>query len=107
MMPIFCLRLAGGLAGAALLLPPRQMNPPFFRAHFLAVLGLTACSCFFLWPEASTILRLELGVAMALSFLASLIWTLDRSPGARWIGIGTACSMVALLISLSVERGPS
>jgi hypothetical protein len=107
MMPIFCLRLASGLAFAALLLPIRQMNPRFFRAHFLAVLGLTACSGFFLWPEASMILRVELGVAMALSFLASLIWTLDRSPGARWIGIGTACSLVGLLISLTIERGPS
>src|SRR5207249_2967560 len=105
--PIFCLRLASGLAAAALLLPLGQMNPRFFRAHFLAVLGLSACSCSFLWPEASFVLRVQLGLAMALSFLASLTWMLDRSPGARWLGIAAACSLVALLVSLSVERAPS
>ena len=47
MLAIFCLRLALGLIAALLLLSPAQVNPRFFRTHFLTTLGLTAVATAF------------------------------------------------------------
>ena len=41
MFAIFSLRLACGLLGCLPLLAPAQINPRFFRTHFLTVMGLS------------------------------------------------------------------
>src|SRR5438552_2758085 len=61
MLAIFCLRLAGGMAGALLILSPAQINPRFFRVQFLAALALAATAAFVTWQAVGLLLGLVLG----------------------------------------------
>jgi hypothetical protein len=83
MLSIFCLRLASGLLAALLLLSPGQVNPRFFRTHFLTALGLTAVAAAFLRDVADLWLWLTLAGAMALATLGSMSWMLEGAPGGR------------------------
>ena len=49
MLPLFFLRLAFGMLAALLLLSPAQINPRFYRTHFLTALGLGAGALVLLW----------------------------------------------------------
>ena len=55
MLATFCWRLACGLACALLVLDPRQVNPRFYRVHFLTILGLTV-----FWACQLPALRVEI-----------------------------------------------
>src|SRR5208283_3053511 len=83
MLAIFCLRMACGLVGALLLLSPAQINPRFFRTHFLTALGLCALAALFLGETADNWLWVALGSAMLLSFLGSVAWHVEGAPGGR------------------------
>jgi hypothetical protein len=100
MLAIFCLRLACGLLGALLLLSPAQVNPRFFRAHFLTALGLTAVAAVSLWGAADAWLGTVLGGAMALAFAGSVVWNLEAAPGGRaLIVLSASMQVVALLLA--------
>src|SRR5437764_6687211 len=83
MLAIFCLRLAAGLLAALLLLSPAQVNPRFFRTHFLTALALTAVAAVSLWDMADVWLWLLLAAAMTLSAVGSMVWMLEDAPGGQ------------------------
>ena len=103
MLPIFCLRLASGLVGALLLLPPALVNPRFYRTHFLTVLGLSVAAAIFLRGAGAPWLWLALGGTIFLAFLGSLAWSLEGAPAGQVLGILTLFSTVAALCLGSQE----
>jgi hypothetical protein len=109
MLAGFCLRLACGLVGALVFLPAAQVNPRFYRVHFLTVLGLAALAAVFLrdLPAAQEgWLWLALGIGMFLAFLGSLSWSLERAPAGRAIVYLTTASFLCCLV-LNVLTGES
>src|SRR5262249_4282348 len=83
MLPLFCLRLALGLAGALLILNPSQVNPRFYPAQFLVALGLTALAALFLRDAAGPWLWAALAAAGLAAFAGSVVWSLEGAPGGR------------------------
>jgi hypothetical protein len=107
MLAVFCLRLACGLLTALLLLHPTQINPRFFRTHFLTALGLTAVAAVFLRDTADAWLGAALAAALLLAFLGSVAWHLDRAPGGRLlIGLSVPVFLAALLLAGRATQGP-
>src|SRR5262249_52623324 len=103
MLAIFCLRLATGMTAALLLLSPAQVNPRFYRTHFLTVLGLTTVAALFARDTAGAWEWLALTAALVLAFGGSLVWSLEGAPGGRaLIGLTTA----ALLTALGLDSRP-
>jgi hypothetical protein len=105
MLAVFCLRLACGLAAAILCLPLREVNPRFYRAHFLSILGLAVGAAAFTWQSADTAIRGLIGGSAALSFLGSPSWSLERAPLARIIAAGTAVTLAASLVLIRTATG--
>ena len=97
MVPIFCLRLAAGLAGSLLLLSPARVNPRFFRTHFLIALGLTAVALAFSWSGAGVALAAALIGGAVLSFAGSIVWSLDGAPIGRLLIPLTCADLLAAL----------
>jgi len=104
MLAVFCLRLACGLGIALLLLPDSQLNPRFYRAHFLTILGLSACATAGIWQSADGLLRVLMVAALASSSLGSLVWSLDRAPAARLVGPIVAVVLVVALARFCLSR---
>jgi hypothetical protein len=97
MLAIFSLRLASGMLACLLLLSPAQVNPRFFRTHFLTVLGLTALAAVFLHEVADVWLWLTLAAILALAILASMAWMLEGAPGGqRWTLATLPLALLAL-----------
>ena len=46
-LSVFALRLAAGMIACLLLLSPADVNPRFYRVHFLTALGLTGLAAVF------------------------------------------------------------
>jgi hypothetical protein len=106
MLAIFCLRLACGLVGTLLLLSPAQINPRFFRTHFLTALGLTALAAVFLPDVADGWLGAILGVALLLAFLGSVAWHLEGAPAGRaLILVSVPVQTLALVLAGAQTRG--
>src|SRR5947209_10189636 len=82
MLPLFFLRLAFGMLAVLLLLSPAQINPRFYRTHFLTALGLGAGTLALLW-DAAVPARLALAGALLLSFFGSASWSIEGAPGGR------------------------
>jgi hypothetical protein len=98
MLAIFCLRLACGLVAALLLLSPAQVNPRFYRAHFLTALGLTAVAAVFLRESADAWLWAALGVSVLLAFLGSVVWHVEGAPGGRAVMLLAVPPLAAALV---------
>jgi hypothetical protein len=106
MLPIFCLRLAGGMIAALLLLSPVQVNPRFYRTHFLTALGLTTVAALFVRDTADAWQWLTLGAGLLLSFGGSLSWSLEGAPGGRTLIGLTAVVVLAALGLVSRANSP-
>src|SRR5206468_302131 len=96
MLPLFFLRLAFGMLAALLLLSPAQINPRFYRTHFLTALGLGAGALVLLW-DAPLLARAALAGALLLSFLGSASWSIEGTPGGRALIVLTALAFGAAL----------
>src|SRR4051794_30954250 len=108
MIAIFCLRLAAGMSAALLLLSPRQVNPRFFRTHFLTALGLATVALVFLRDVADVWLWLALALGMLLAIVGSVVWALEGAPvGRTTIVLTTAALVSALLLAEAQTRGQS
>ncbi len=83
MLAVFCLRLATGLLACLLLLPSAEVNPRFFRTHFLTALGLTVLAAVFVRETAGPELWLALVGGAVLAFVGSVVWHLEGAPGGR------------------------
>src|SRR5262249_9312507 len=85
MLAIFCLRLAFGLVACLLLLSRAQVNPRFFRTHFLTALGLTTFAAVLLREEIGQAedawLLWTLVASCILTFLGSVVWHIEGNPG--------------------------
>jgi hypothetical protein len=103
MLAIFCLRLAAGLVTCLLLLSPAQVNPRFFRTHFLTALALTAVASVFVRDVADLALWILLGAAMALAALGSMTWMLEGAPGGRVMIAVTSTLLLANLALAGYE----
>ena len=79
MLAAFCLRLSLGLVAFLPLLPAKQMHPRFFRTQFLTALGLSIVALLMGYDSGSYLLW-SLIAAVVVSFLGSLIWTLEPPP---------------------------
>src|SRR5262249_38528049 len=97
MLALFCLRLAVGLIGCLLLLSPAQVNPRFYRTHFLTALGLGVLALAFSWEAAWGWPGLALAAAVVLSFVGSLSWSLEGAPGGRILIVLTLAALAAAL----------
>jgi hypothetical protein len=105
MLAVFCLRLACGLTAALLLLSPAQVNPRFFRVHFLTALGLAAVAAMSLREHADSALALALAGALGLTFLGSVVWLLDGAPGGQTLIFLAAATLTASLWLAEVSAG--
>jgi hypothetical protein len=99
MPAIFCLRLACGLLAALWILSAAQVNPRFYRVHFLSALGLTALAAAFLGRDAGVGLWAVLTGGLGLAFLGSLAWSLEGAPGGR-ILVGLTPLVLAAALGL-------
>jgi hypothetical protein len=97
MLATFSLRLACGLVASLLLLSPAEVNPRFYRTHFLTALGLAAVAGIFLWDTDNPPLAWALGGALALTLLGSMVWMLEGAPLGRTLVVATAVTLVACL----------
>jgi hypothetical protein len=104
MLALFCLRLAVGLIGSLLLLSLAQINPRFYRTHFLTALGLTAVAAGTSWSAAGVWLALALGGSMILALLASVSWSLEGAPGGRVL-IPLTALLLGAALGLSEPAG--
>jgi hypothetical protein len=104
MLAVFCLRLALGMIGSLLLLSPAQVNPRFYRTHFLITLGLTAVAAIFLRETAGPGLGVVLAAGSLLAFAGSVIWSLEQAPGGRvLIGLSIVTLAVCMVLAEKSE----
>jgi hypothetical protein len=101
MVAIFCLRLAFGLIGSLLLLSPAQVNPRFYRVHFLVALGLAAVAAVFVGEASGLGLWLALGGGMLLAYVGSTLWSLEGAPLGR---TAIALTFAALGLALGLAE---
>jgi hypothetical protein len=100
MLAVFALRLAAGMVGCLSFLPPSIINPRFFRTHFLTALALAGVALMTVRDTAGFWLLTLLGAAMALSFVASMVWGLEGAPGGRAFIVLTTLTLASALIQL-------
>ena len=103
MLAIFCLRLAAGLVICLVLLSPTQVNPRFFRTHFLTALALTCVAAVFVRDVAEMWLWALLMFAMVLAALGSMTWMLEDAPGGRPLITLTSPVLLAALALAGYE----
>ena len=94
MLPLFCLRLAGGLIAWLGLVLPLNVNPRFYRVQFLTALGLTACAALMVGRFAGAGLLAVLCVASALAFSGFLAWSLEGAPAGKSLVLLTAAAVL-------------
>jgi hypothetical protein len=93
MLVVFCLRLAVGLLACLLLLSPAQINPRFYRTHFLVALALAAVAAAFGYETAGACLMAALGAAVVLSLAGFVCWSLEGAPLGRLLIVATAAAL--------------
>ncbi len=93
------------MIGSLLLLSSREVNPRFFRTHYLVALGLLAVAAMaapfgetlpmiaFLFGLRAVILPM----AAILCCLGSFSWSIEGNPGSRIIGIACAVLLIMAL----------
>jgi hypothetical protein len=80
---VFCLRLAAGLLACLLTITSAQVNPRYYRTHFLTALGFTGLALAFAWETAGWPVLALLVAGLGLALLGSLSWALEGAPGGR------------------------
>jgi hypothetical protein len=98
MLAVFSLRLAAGMLAALLLLDPAQVNPRFYRTHFLTALGLAVLATLFRNEAAGWPLLLLILAGAGLAFLGSVSWSLEGAPGGRALIVLTAAALASALV---------
>jgi hypothetical protein len=78
-------------------LSPADVNPRFYRTHFLIVLGLTVAATVSLRETATTLSWIALGLSLFLAGCGSLAWSLERAPGGSTLIVLTVGSLTAAL----------
>jgi len=102
MIATVCLRLAAGLVGSTLVLDPVPIPPRFFRVQHLVALALTAVAAFFLRDLIAGPGWAALGGAMALCFVGSIVWHVDRAPGGPVVNLLATGALLVCLVMLDL-----
>jgi hypothetical protein len=97
MLPLFCLRLALGLAAALLVVSPAQVNPRFYRVQFHTVLALALGAGLFLRHVTCLGMWLALGGGALAAVLGSLSYALEGAPAGRSLTVLTTGLLTAAL----------
>jgi hypothetical protein len=97
LLATFALRLACGLIASLVLLSGAQVNPRFYRTHFLTALGLTAVAMMFLGDRNDPWLWWALGGSLAGALLGSMAWMLEGAPGGQTLVVLTATGLALAL----------
>ncbi len=105
MLATFCLRLACGLIATLVLLSPTQVNPRFYRTHFLTALGLAAVAGVFVGDQGDFWPWLALGGAVLLALFGSIAWMLERAPGGTPLIFLTTVALALALGRLAYVAG--
>ncbi len=103
-LSVFALRLAAGMTACLLLLSPAQVNPRFYRVHFLTALGLAGLAALFApaaggWPMWTL---LAAGAAFALA--GSVAWFLEKAPGGRSLIVLTLLALGGALVCVEAAN---
>ncbi len=96
MLVQFCLRLAVGLLACLLIVTPAQVNPRFYRTHFLVALGLTGLAIAFGATDAVFLATMSGGVVFALA--GFFCWSLEGAPLGRVLIVATTAILAAGLV---------
>jgi hypothetical protein len=107
MLVVFCLRLAVGLLTCLLLLSPAQINPRFYRTHFLVVLALACVTAAFAYESAGAGLLAALAVGGVLSLAGFLSWSLEGAPLGRALVVASGAALAAGLVLVEIGAGPA
>src|ERR1700722_17705762 len=101
MLSVFTLRLAAGMIACLLLLSPSQINPRYFRTHFLTAFALAGVAYVFVPDNViDWTLRGLLIAAMFAAFLGSVSFSLENAPGGRTLAVVTTGLLAAALVVL-------
>jgi len=116
MLSTFCFRLASGMVVALMLLSPKEVNPRFYRTHYLVALGLI-CLGAAVAPSALgrsptpvlisslwTFRYLVVSLAAVLCCLGSIVWSLENHPASGVIEI-VSVAMLTLTLTLRAILG--
>jgi hypothetical protein len=95
------------MLAALLLLNPAQVNPRFYRAHFLVALGLGVAAALFVGRAAGPALWAALGAGLLGAFLGSAAWSLDGAPGGRLLIVLTLLPLAVALGLAEWAGGPA
>jgi len=107
MLAVFGLRLAVGMLACLLLLTPSQIQPRFYRTHFLTVLGLATLALVFVWETATGWTGPLLLAGVALAFAGSVVWFLEDAPGGQSLIVLTTLALACSLGLIETARDPS
>src|SRR5437016_3729157 len=100
LLSLFTLRLAAGMIACLLLLSPSDINPRYFRTHFLTAFGLAGVAFIFLPPiENAWWVKGMLSGSMVAAFLGSISFWLEDAPGGLMlVGVDTALLLASLML---------
>ena len=103
-LSVFALRLAAGMTACLLLLSPSQVNPRFYRVHFLTALGLAGLAALFAPTAGSWLMWTLLAAGAAFALAGSVAWFLEKTPGGRSLIVLT---LLALAGASSASKRPT
>jgi len=96
-LSVFALRLAAGMTACLLLLSPTQVNPRFYRVHFLTALGLAGLAALFAPAAGGWALWTLLAGGAAFALAGSVAWFLEKAPGGRTLIVLTLLALAGAL----------
>jgi hypothetical protein len=99
-LSVFALRLAAGMTACLLLLSPAQVNPRYYRVHFLTALGLAGLAAVFAGGAGGWPLWTLLAAGMAFALAGSVSWFLENAPGGRTLIVLTTLALAGALACL-------
>lgn len=92
-----------------LVLPPRLINPRFYRTHFLTALGLACMAWLFLEevpPKRDLVLNDLLLGSMVLAFAGSFVWSLEGAPAGKTMILLTTLTLLTALGIVEFSQTP-
>jgi len=90
------------MVGSLLLLSSKEVNPRFYRTHYLVALGLLAVTAIAASSQINPAFGWALGVSMLLVCLASIIWSIQGNPGGWIVGVATTAALATALVGWTV-----
>lgn len=108
MIEIFCLRLAAGMLFALLALPAGQVEPRFYRLHFIITLCLIGTAAAFGHAVPAATFWLALGLALGAALAGAWSWSVAEFAPLRHpalLAAVAACLAASAALSLEPAGG--